>query len=70
MEWAEYKMEGTENKSILAIEVTESQRETIWHLFAHNEWELKEVPIRENEAQVQEDQNNEDVQDFCDKSKC
>lgn len=57
-------MEGTENKSILAIEVTETQRETIRHLFAHNEWELNEVPIRENEAQVQENQNDEDVQDF------
>ena len=57
-------MVETENKSILAIEVTETQRETIRHLFAHNEWELNEVPIRENEAQVQENQNDEDVQDF------
>ena len=30
----------------------------------YNKGELNEVPIPENEAQVQEDQNNEDVQDF------
>lgn len=57
-------MEETEEKSILAIEVTETQRETIRHLFAHHEWEFNEVPIEDDGNQVQEEQNNDDVADF------
>ena len=44
-------MEGTEEKSILAIEVTANQRETIRHLFNHNDWNFKDVPVEESADQ-------------------
>ena len=44
-------MEGTEEKSILAIEVTETQREPIPHLFNHNDWNFMEVPVEESADQ-------------------
>lgn len=55
-------MKGREKNYILAIEVTETKRETIRHLFAYYEWKFNKVPIRANEVHVQEDQNNEDFQ--------
>ena len=44
-------MEGTEKKYILAIEVAENQRETIRHLFNHNDWNFKDVPVEESADQ-------------------
>lgn len=45
-------MEGTHQMSgempISAIEVSETQRETIRQLFAHNDWEFNKVPTGEN----------------------
>lgn len=47
-------MEGTHQMSgempISAIEVSETQRETIRQLFAHNDWEFNNVPTGENIA--------------------
>jgi hypothetical protein len=40
-----------ESKKVLAIEVTETQRETIRHLFAHHEWDFNEVDIENNSSQ-------------------
>lgn len=42
-----------EEMSVLAIEVSETQRETIRQLFAHNDWEFNEVPIEENRSNSQ-----------------
>lgn len=57
-------MEGnqqmSEEMSILAIEVSETQRETIRQLFAHNDWEFNEVPIEESTTNSQASQDTEE----------
>uniref|UniRef100_A0A8W8JVK4 Uncharacterized protein n=1 Tax=Magallana gigas TaxID=29159 RepID=A0A8W8JVK4_MAGGI len=57
-------MEGnqqmSEEMSVLAIEVSETQRETIRQLFAHNDWEFNEVPIEENRSNCQALQDTEE----------
>jgi hypothetical protein len=37
--------------SILSLEVTQEQKEAIYHFFAHNDWEFKEVQIPPNNYQ-------------------
>lgn len=49
----------SEEMSILAIEVSETQRETIRQLFGHD-WELNEVPIEENITTSQASQDTEE----------
>jgi hypothetical protein len=39
-------------KTILALEVTEEQKETIYHLFSHNNWDFNEIEIKVNENNV------------------
>lgn len=57
-------MEGnqqmSEEMSILAIEVSETQRETIRQLFAHNDWEFNKVPIEENITNSQASEDTEE----------
>lgn len=57
-------MEGTEEKSILAIEVTETQRETIRHLFNHNDWNFKEVPVEESADQSKSVDSDPEFEDY------
>jgi len=45
---------GNPVKSILALEVTEEQRETIFNLFQHNDWDYNEIEITNR---------NEDMED-------
>lgn len=37
--------EKSETSSILSLEVTQEQKDAIYHFFAHNDWEFKEVQI-------------------------
>jgi hypothetical protein len=37
------------SKKLLALEVTEEQKETIYHLFSHNNWDFNEIEIKVNE---------------------
>jgi hypothetical protein len=39
-------------KTILASEVTEEQKETIYHLFSHNNWDFHEIEIKVNKNNV------------------
>lgn len=57
-------MEGTEERSILAIQVTETQRETIRHLFNHNDWDFQEVPIEESTDQSNLSNNDQETEEF------
>jgi hypothetical protein len=52
-------MGGVENqqKTILALEVTEEQKETIYHLFSHNNWDFNEIEIKDNENNVTDEIN-------------
>ncbi|CAC5379244.1 unnamed protein product [Mytilus coruscus] len=52
-------MEETVNnsRSVLSLEVTQEQREAIYHFFAHNDWEFKDIS-GEN-ASVEENESNE-----------
>jgi hypothetical protein len=38
--------EKRETSSILSLEVSQEQKDAIYHFFAHNDWEFKEVQIR------------------------
>jgi hypothetical protein len=40
------------SKKLLALEVTEEQKETIYHLFSHNNWGFNEIEIKVNENNV------------------
>ena len=40
------------SKKLLALEVTEEQKETICHLFSHNNWGFNEIEIKVNENNV------------------
>jgi hypothetical protein len=40
--------ETNETSSILSLEVTQEQKEAIYHFFAHNDWDFKEVQIPPN----------------------
>lgn len=57
-------MEGnqqmSEEMSILAIQVSETQRETIRQLFAHNDWEFNKVSIEENITNSQASEDTEE----------
>ncbi|CAC5400035.1 unnamed protein product [Mytilus coruscus] len=56
-----------QGKSILALEVTEEQKETIYNLFAHHNWDYKEIEIKENKDENKETNgagNSEDFDDF------
>ena len=53
-----------ENKEILAIEVTETQRETIRHLFAHHEWDFNEVSMENNSSQRSTHSSDEEYENF------
>ncbi|XP_078324219.1 uncharacterized protein LOC111123713 [Crassostrea virginica] len=57
-------MEGTEEKSILAIEVTETQREPIRHLFNHNDWNFMEVPVEESADQSESVDSDPEFEDY------
>ena len=57
-------MEGTEEKSILAIEVTENQRNTICHLFNHNDRNFKEVPVEESADQSKSVDSDPEFEDY------
>jgi hypothetical protein len=46
--------------SILSLEVTQEQKEAIYHLFAHNDWEFKEVQISPNNDQSRDDSGDGD----------
>ena len=37
--------EKSETYSILSLEVSQEQKDAIYHFFAHNDWEFKEVQI-------------------------
>jgi hypothetical protein len=37
------------------LEVTQEQKEAIYHFFAHNDWEFKEVQIPSNNDQSRDD---------------
>ena len=39
-------------KTILALEVTEEQKETIYQLISHNNWDFNEIEIKVNENNV------------------
>jgi len=41
-----------QQKNILALEVKEEQKETIYHLFSHNNWDFNEIEIKNNEINV------------------
>jgi uncharacterized protein YbaP (TraB family) len=45
-----------QQKTILALEVTEEQKETIYHLFSHNNWDF-------NESEIKVNKNNERISD-------
>ncbi|CAC5358910.1 unnamed protein product [Mytilus coruscus] len=56
-----------QGKSTLALEVTEEQKETIYNLFAHHNWDYKEIEIKENKDENKETNgagNSEDFDDF------
>jgi hypothetical protein len=42
------------------LEVTQEQKEAIYHLFAHNDWEFKEVQISPNNDQSRDDSGDGD----------
>ena len=42
------------------MEVTQEQKEAIYHLFAHNDWEFKEVQISPNNDQSRDDSGDGD----------
>jgi len=46
-----------QQKTILALEVTEEQKETIYHLFSHNNWDFNEIEIKNNENNVTDEIN-------------
>ena len=56
------------SKKLLALEVTEEQKETIYHLFSHNNWDFNEIEIKVNENNVTDEINHvgtpENVDDF------
>ena len=52
--------ETNETSSILSLEVTQEQKEAIYHLFAHNDWEFKEVQISPNNDQSRDDSGDGD----------
>jgi hypothetical protein len=52
--------ETNETFSILSLEVTQEQKEAIYHLFAHNDWEFKEVQISPNNDQSRDDSGDGD----------
>jgi hypothetical protein len=47
--------EKSETSSILSLEVTQEQKDAIYHFFAHNDWEFKEVQISPNNDQSRDD---------------
>lgn len=57
-------MERTEERFIIAIQVTETQRETIRHLFNHNDWDFQEVPIEESTDQSNLSNNDQETEEF------
>ena len=52
--------ETNETSSILSLEVTQEQKEAIYHFFAHNDWEFKEVQIPPNNDQSRDDSGDGD----------
>lgn len=52
--------ETNETSSILSLEVTQEQKEAIYHFFAHNDWEFKEVQIPPNNDQNRDDSGDGD----------
>ena len=52
--------EKSETSSILFLEVTQEQKEAIYHFFAHNDWEFKEVQISSNNDQSRDDSGDGD----------
>ena len=52
--------ETNETSSILSLEVTQEQKVAIYHFFAHNNWELKEVQIPPNNDQSRDDSGDGD----------
>jgi hypothetical protein len=52
--------EKSETSSILSLEVTQEQKEAIYHFFAHNDWEFKEVQISSNNDQSRDDSGDGD----------
>lgn len=57
-------MERTEERFIIAIQVTETQRETICHLFNHNDSDFQEVPIEESTDQSNLSNNDQETEEF------
>jgi hypothetical protein len=43
------------------LEVTQEQKEAIYHFFAHNDWEFKEVQIPPNNDQNRDDSGDGDL---------
>lgn len=52
--------ETSETSSILSLEVTQEQKDAIYHFFAHNDWEFKEVQIPSNNNQSRDDSGEGD----------
>ncbi|CAG2249384.1 unnamed protein product [Mytilus edulis] len=53
-----------QEKSILALEVTEEQKEVIYNLFCHNNWDYTEIEIKENKEENKETNEAGDSEDF------
>lgn len=54
---------------ILALEVTEEQRETMYHLFAHYDWEYRQIEVKDKMLeQINEDGETTTVSDNGDNS--
>jgi len=50
----------TTQSSVLSLEVTQEQRDAIYHFFAYNNWDFKEVISKENEVNHSENSENGD----------
>lgn len=46
-----------QQKTNLALEVTEEQKETIYQLFYHNNWDFNEIEITNNKNNVTDEYN-------------
>ena len=61
-----------QQKAILALEVTEEQKETTYHLLSHSNWDFNESEIKINENKVTDVINQEGTPehfDNCSKKK-
>lgn len=46
--------ENENSTSVLSLEVTQEQRDAIYHFFAHNDWDFHEVHLDKNNESIEE----------------